>query len=1058
MCRLSEAEDVSLVSKYREETMKRIYPRLIVIAILLTILAGCGPQPAPTAVPTAIPPATPEATVPPAAEDVLYVAIIWHQHQPLYYKDPTTGLYAAPWVRLHAAKDYVDMAALVEQYPKIHVTFNLTPSLLRQVDDLASGAKDVYWAMTEVPADQLTAEQKIFVLQNFFRINQKIRTRFPRYQELFEARGSDQSDSGLQATAAQWTTDDFRDLQVLFNLAWTDPDWLAQDPLKALVEKGRGYSEEDKAVVLGEHLRLIQEVVPLHKRLQDAGQIEVTMTPYAHPILPLLVSTDLAKVARPDIELPKEKFYYKQDAVAQVQKGVQLYEDHFGQPPRGMWPAEGSVAQEIVSIVSDAGIQWMASDEGVLAYSLGLPGFTRDSKDTVQEADVLYRPYYVKEGDLPPVGMVFRDVVISDKVGFTYKDTPGEQAAQDFIDRLHAIKDQLKASGATGPHLASVILDGENAWEYYDNDGKEFLHNLYKKLSEDPQLVTVTPSEYLDRFPDQPTIEKLWAGSWINHDFTTWIGEEEENTAWTYLKRTRDVVQQYVLGKKTTDQATLDKAMDLMYAAEGSDWFWWYGSDQDSGDDPSFDRQFRSTLTDIFKTLNEPVPDWLYVPIIPAQPAPPSREMTGLLKPTIDGVAEAGEWAKAGAYTMTGDVPIQAFAYGFDARNIYLRLGSSKEWKTWPAGSAVGVYLSVPKAPNVNSFSRYGATADPRTILGFGAAFELSLTPDGQGNVTAALSAANGDNTWAASVAITTVASSGTVLEVAIPLDKLGEFEPGNVVNMRAVYSYNQQDGQIVPTSGGIKIVLPDLGRTTNVLVVTDPQGDDHGPGTYTYPQDGVFKPGNFDILTFTVGYDDKSIVFQFTMAGAVENVWGSGNGLSVQALDIYIDQDGASGGGARMLLPGRNAAVAEGDGWEYAIWAEGWTAGIYKAGAAGKPEQVDATFAIIADPAQKKVTIRVPKAVLGDTPEQWRYIAVVMGQDGVTGVNRIREVKAQSAQWAFGGAPADTNHTRIIDVAWSGTPAQEEFLSKYPASQEANMDSLKPDDFAIIPWMAVPK
>ena len=1038
--------------------MRKMNPQIVAIVLLLAILASCGPQPGPTAVPTTVPPATPEATVPPVVEDVLYVAIIWHQHQPLYYKDPTTGLYAKPWVRLHAAKDYVDMAALVEQYPKIHVTFNLTPSLLRQVDDLGAGAKDVYWALTEVPADQLTAEQKTFILQRFFDINRKMIARVPRFQELLDARGSDLSDSGLQATAAKWSTADFRDLQVLFNLGWTDPDWLAQDPLKALVQKGEGYSEGDKDVVLGEHLRLIQEVVPLHKRLQDAGQIEVTMTPYAHPILPLLVNTDLAAMARPDIELPMEKFYYKQDAVAQVQKGVQLYEEHFGRPPRGMWPGEGSVAQEIVGIVAEAGLQWMASDEGVLAYSLGLPGFTRDSKDTVQEADILYRPYYVKEGNLPSVGMVFRDVVISDKVGFTYSGTPGEEAAQDFLNRLHAIKDQLQVSGATGPHLVSVILDGENAWEYYDNDGKAFLHALYEKLSNDSELVTVTPSEYLAKFPDQPTIEELWAGSWINHDFTTWIGEEEENTGWTYLKRTRDAIQQYILGRKTTDAATLEKAMNLMYAAEGSDWFWWYGSDQDSGDDPSFDRQFRSTLTDIFKTLNEPPPDWLYVPIIPAQPAPPNREMTGLIKPTIDGVAETGEWARAGAYTMTGDVPIQAFSYGFDAKNIYLRLDSSMAWTSWPAGTAVGVYLSVPKAPSVNSFSRYGATVDPRTLLGFGAAFELGLTPDGQGNVTAALSAANGDNTWAAPVAITTTAGSGTVLEVALPLDKLGEFEPGNVVSMRAVYSYQEQDKQIVPASGGIKIVLPDLGRTTNLLVVADPQGDDHGPGSYTYPQDGVFQPGNFDILTFTVGYDDKNVVFQVYLSGPVDNSWNSGNGLSLQTVDIYIDQDGPGGGGARKLLPGRNASLAEGDGWEYVLWAEGWNPGLYQAGADGKPEQVNATFAIIADPAQRKVTIRVPKAVLGDTPEQWRYAAVVLGQEGFppAGVWRVRDVEAQSAQWRFGGAPQDTNHTRIIDVAWSGTPAQEEFLRTYPASQEKNLDNLSPDDFAVLPLLAV--
>lgn len=1038
--------------------MKRAYLWTITLIVLLTILAGCGGQPGPTAGPTLAPGTTARPTSPPDAGKVLYVAIIWHQHQPLYYKDPTTGIYLKPWVRVHAAKDYVDMAALVEQYPKVHVTFNLTPSLLRQLDDIGAGAKDAYWVLTEVPADQLTAEQQIYILQHFFDANHDhIIARFPRYKELLDKRGSDVSADTLQAALANWSTADLRDLQVLFNLAWTDPDWLAAEPLKALVDKGRGFSEEDKAVVLAEHLRLVQEVVPLHKRLQDAGQIEVTMTPYAHPILPLLVNTDLATMAQPDIELPKEKFFYKQDAVAHLQKGVEFYQAHFGQAPRGMWPAEGSVAQDVVGMISEAGIQWMASDEGVVAASLGLPGFTRNSQDTVQEADILYRPYYVQEGSLPPVAMVFRDVVISDKVGFTYSGTPGEEAAQDFVNRLHAIKKQLDDSGATGPHLVSVILDGENAWEYYDNDGKAFLHALYEKLSNDPDLVTVTPSEYLAQFPDQPTIESLWAGSWISHDFTTWIGEEEENTGWTYLKRTRDAVQQYVLGNKTTDPATLDKAMELMYAAEGSDWFWWYGADQNSGDDASFDLQYRSTLMDIYKTLGEEVPDWLYVPIIPAAPALPTKAMAGLVSPTIDGQYTPGEWDKAASYTIPTAEFLSNLVYGFDARNLYLRLDSPQQWAEWLPDAAVEVYLSVPMAETVNSFSRYGAGADPRTLLGFGAAYEVLLRP-GDDTVTAELAPAAGKNTWGTATAITTTAASGNILEVAVPLDRLGEFEPGNVVYLRAVVSYKDRDVEIVPAGGVAKVVLPDLGRTTNVLVVSDPPGDDHGPGTYTYPQDGVFAPGNFDIVTFTVGYDDKNLVFQVYLAGPVDNSWGSGNGLSLQTIDIYIDQDGAGGGGARELLPGRNAAFAAGDGWEYVIWAEGWTPGIFKAGADGTPEQVDATFAVIADPAQHKVTIRVPKAALGDTPEQWRYAAVVLGQEGypAAGVWRVREVAAAAAQWRFGGAPADTNHTRIIDVAWDGTPAQEEFLSSYPASSETNMDSLTPDDFAIIPLRGV--
>ncbi|MFN2291513.1 MAG: glycoside hydrolase family 57 protein, partial [Anaerolineae bacterium] len=505
------------------------------LAVVALLLAACdlNPQPAPsptsapsqpspaepTAPETALPstPGTPRATDTPdvRSEDPLYLAIIWHQHQPVYFKDPETGVYAKPWVRVHAAKDYVDMAAMVEQYPGIHVTFNLTPSLLRQIEDLAAGARDLYWLMTEIPADQLSDEDKAFLRDRFFDTNPKVIARFPRYQELADDRENSEA----------WEPQTWRDLQVLFNLAWTDPDWLAGDPLQSLVLQGRDFSEEDKALVLEAHQRLTEEVIPIHRRLQEAGQIEVTMTPYAHPILPLLIDTSLARVALPKVDLPT-RFSFPRDAVEQVERGVALYRDLFGRDPRGMWPAEGAVAQEMVGIAGRNGMAWMASDEGVLAKSLDMAGFSRDSTETVQEADVLYRPYYVTDLNSPPVAIVFRDRVISDKVGFTYSGMPGEQAAADFLQRLHLIQDRLDTAGAEGPHLVSVILDGENAWEHYDNDGKAFLHGLYQGLSDDPEIKTVTPTEFLGLAPEQPEIETLWAGSWISHDFSTWIGEE----------------------------------------------------------------------------------------------------------------------------------------------------------------------------------------------------------------------------------------------------------------------------------------------------------------------------------------------------------------------------------------------------------------------------------------------------------------------------------------------------------------------------------------------------
>jgi alpha-amylase/alpha-mannosidase (GH57 family) len=334
----------------------------------------------------------PPPPVPPTAGDEpIYLALVWHQHQPLYYKD-AAGVYTRPWARAHATKDYYDMAAMLEAYPAVHVTFNLTPVLIRQLDDLAAGAKDIYWTLSEIPADRLTDEQKRFILTRFFDANwDHVIARYPRYRELLDLRGRDAGPETIEAALKTFSVQDMRDLQVWWNLAWFDPRFLAQAPLKSLVDKGRAFDEADKTILFGEVRRVLGLVIPEHKKLQDAGQIEVTVTPYAHPILPLLYATSLDKVGDPGATLP-ERFSYPNDAIAQIKRAAEVYQAHYGRAPRGMWPAEGAVAQEIVKLVADAGFRWMASGEGVLAKSLGMDGFTRDAAEVVQQADALYRP------------------------------------------------------------------------------------------------------------------------------------------------------------------------------------------------------------------------------------------------------------------------------------------------------------------------------------------------------------------------------------------------------------------------------------------------------------------------------------------------------------------------------------------------------------------------------------------------------------------------------------------------------------------------------------------
>lgn len=1028
--------------------------RLLSLCLLLSFLLGAC---APAAEPPSLPTSSPEAA------EGLYLNLVWHQHQPLYYQEPA-GVYTRPWVRVHATKDYYDMASTVAQYPEVHVTFNLTPVLLRQLEDFADGgAKDAYWVLAEKPAASLTEDDKRFLLTRFFDANYaNLIGRFPRYQELLNQRGG-ATEAEIDRALATFDESDYQDLQVWFNLAWFDPDFLAQPPLQSLVEKGEAFSEEDKVVLFEEARRIIREVIPLHRQLQDAGQIEVITTPYAHPILPLLYNTKLALIGNPDAEMP-ERFSYPNDAIAQLEIAAEKYRERFGREPGGLWPAEGAVAEDIIPLVANAGFRWMASGEQVLAHSLGIGAFTRNASDTVQEADALYRPYFVQGDRGDPVLIVFRDLRLSDLIGFEYSQTPGEEAAADFLQRLEDIRQQLDAEGAQGPHLVSVILDGENAWEYYPNDGKAFLNALYQGLSESTTIRTVTPSEYLEMFPEQRTLETLFPGAWFSPNFDTWIGEPEETRAWEYLLETRKDLAKYDL---TQDQVppspqALAEALDFLYLAEGSDWLWWYGADQNSGNDDYFDRGFRALLAGVYESLGEEVPAFVRVPILASAPAPATQGLKAPFTPTVDGrLSPETEWDQAAVYSAAGGVQARSddlassLSLTVDANNLYLRIAVDPGlWSLAEPG--LSLYLASSRLKSANPFRASPDAAGELRPIGFPATtlLQLDLQQPAPGV------------TWSSPVgeqwrptpegsSIRAAAGEGGV-EIAVPLTLLGEPEPGDDLQLLLEITDGTRSLQDLPGQGPASLMLPDLGQAEILLQIADPAGDDHGPGTYTYPTDSVFEPQVFDLKSFTVAADERNLTFTFDLYGPLTNPWGSPNNLALQTLDVYVDQDPGQGTGARLLLPGRNAALAEGFGWEAAVWAEGWTPQFLRPDASGAPIQDSkVSFKVISDVAAQKVSLRVPRAAFGEgNPATWAYVAVLLSQDGFPspGVWRVRDVEPQAAQWRMGGGPNDTNHTRIVDLAWpeGAGVTQEQMLSAYPGSTQP-VDSLEPDLFALL-------
>lgn len=542
----------------------------------------------------------------------LYIAFIWHMHQPLY-RDPESQYYMMPWVRLHGVKDYLDMVTILEGYPRIRQTFNLVPSLLEQLQDYADGhAEDRYLSLSRIPVAELSASEKEEILHGFFDLNwdQMIRP-YPRYLELAEKRTRlFQHYQNYYQAADHFEPQEFLDLTVWFNLAWIDPVVRRQQPaLKALEAKARNFSAEDRRIVLAAHQSLIQEIFPTYRRLQAAGQIELTTSPYYHPILPLLTDSASALEACPRLRLPQQRYQFPEDALAQLRKGRDYFTRCFGQAPRGIWPSEQSLSPETVALIAQEGFTWAASSEGILWQTLGVHPH-RNSQHTPNLAEYLYRPYQVQIAG-QTLNLVFRDILISDQIGFNCWKGDNESNAHELYHHIKQIQTTLNHKEPY-PYLLTIALDGENCWEYYHEDGHLFLNTFYTLLQNDYSLECVTVSDYLERFPPQQALDDLHSGSWINSDFCTWIGDPTKNLAWDFLRATRDVLVQY---QDHLDETTRAKAWECIYIAEGSDWFWWFGEGHSSAHDHLFDAAFRRYLEEVYRLLGLPVPDWLLQPL-----------------------------------------------------------------------------------------------------------------------------------------------------------------------------------------------------------------------------------------------------------------------------------------------------------------------------------------------------------------------------------------------------------------------------------------------------------
>jgi alpha-amylase/alpha-mannosidase (GH57 family) len=721
------------------------------------------------------------------------VAILWHMHQP-YYEDLATREHILPWVRLHALKDYYGMVALLREFPDVRMTFNLVPSLLVQLEAFAEDrARDRFLELSLKPADDLDDRDVDFILENFFHAQrQHMIDIYPRYVELLARRGGSlPSAADRRAAAARFTREDLRDLQVWHKLAWIDPLYLDHDPrVRELVAKGRGFSEDDKAALRRVELELLNKVIPEYRDAAARGQIEISASPFYHPILPLLCDSDVYLRTHPDARRPRQPFRHPDDAVDQLVRASACHERLFGRRPVGLWPSEGSVSDAMVLLVAGAGFTWMATDELILARTLGAT-FSRDGRGHVEQPERLYTAYRVQAGGAA-VGCAFRDHVLSDLIGFTYSGWAAEAAADDFVARLVEAGSRYRERTGGGEALIPIILDGENAWEYFEGGGRPFLRALYGRLSGHAELRTLTMAEACAA--PGADLPGIFPGSWIDANFYIWIGHADDQKAWSQLAEARAALDTAVV-----DAAAAAQAREEVLIAEGSDWFWWYGDDHSSAHDMEFDDLFRRHLRNAYRQLKKPVPEELFLSnISTGTPAPSQTAPTALLTPTLDGEETSYfEWLGAGtleirevagAMHRTDRRPptVTLVHFGFDLAHLYVRIDAAQR---------VVNLLADGRELSLKFVEPDGVRFSVRQKLG-------RLTGTFWDRQTV-------EPLWRERGAGGAMLAAGTVLEMALPLADLG-LTSGSAVSLFIAVYEGDVEVERHPTHRPIELVTPD--------------------------------------------------------------------------------------------------------------------------------------------------------------------------------------------------------------------------------------------------------
>jgi len=1004
--------------------------------------------------------------------NAINLAIVWHMHQPLY-KDMATGEYLAPWSRVHIVQEYIDHAFILQRHPNIKVTINLVPSLLYQIEDVARGNlsyKDGKYILENYTDPHLELALKTLnygVSSLSQEEREKIETEFFWIAD-WVFKDSDPLNKYYASLAQKvdegqsLTDQEILDLEVSYFLLQISKPLIKGEygseymdkRLWSMLNRTGGFSKDDLAYVIQKQFDIARMVIPLYRSIKN---VEFTISPYYHPIMPLLLKPGW-KGEQSGIYVKKGVWY--NDTLWHLKSGMEEFKKIFGYYPVGLWPSEEAVSKSVIKAVNESGIKWMISD----TYVLDKSGYDviDVGQDYIKNPEYMYSSYLAedKEND-SSVYMVFRDRVISDRIGFVYNTMSTQDAVRDFISYI-----ERASSYFADPqnHIVVVALDGEN-WMFmnnpsYPNNGRDFLDALYSALENNSNIRCVTVWEYIKAHGYKYKIENLAEGSWMFGDLTTWEGEPDEDTAWNWLAAARRELVNYTKTHGYDENA--QKGWESLYPAEGSDWFWWYGTDQTTRDEPMFDHLFKTHLINVYRAIGKNPPVYLTAEL--SEPAKADK-IGEAFTPQLDGVMEE-DWNRGFLYKDSDGGYIEEVRITYDPQGLYFLINLNVSSEELISGNYdLAIYFSTPNpenmnVPGINFLPKYGTK-----VLGFPIRYRVVISFSSMlssGQTSMGIFRSDGNEGWIYETSEDTCYVKDYI-ELGISLSDIG-LNMGDFVYCSVVIAKDGEIGDIAPNKP-MKIQIPFLEKRTYIMEIRDDVGDDVGDGDYVYPTAGDMWPneGLFDIVdlkifntSYVLGFE-----FHFREMGKVVNgkpIWNPKYCFSHQMINIYIDIDRKVGSGAIDMLEGAYAQVREDFAWEYAISARGWDVYIAKSDGTIMRSGVSA----IADFNESSgtwdnntVTVRVSLSIIGK--DFWNYgFVIVVGSQDEYGPGKWRIVNKNVGRWNFGGGTDTIYDPDIIDMI---TPreANETYIDSRTQTEILSSYSVEEKRFAVLPGIVLP-